>query len=148
MSETTDIKVNNKKRRFKRPPFNWKVLLAIVLVVASISIAFYFWNEAQNAKGQTPEGIAAKNQEESDRVINALNLVLYTETENAPTVARIEDPDVLKQANPDFYKNAQVGDYLILYPQRAVVFRESENRIINVAPIINTNNITGDQSQE
>ena len=145
MSETTEVKVSSSKKKLKRPPLNWKVILVIILVVGSLSAAFYFWNDAQNAKEQTPEGIAAKNLEESERVISALNLVLYTESDQQPTVARIEDPAVLQEANPEFYKNAQAGDYLILYPQRAIIFRESENRVINVAPIINTENITGNQ---
>ncbi len=145
MSETTEVKVSSNKKKMKRPPLNWKVLLLIIIIVGSLSTAFYFWNDAQNAKEQTPEGIAAKNLEESERVIGALDLVLYTESEEQPTVARIEEPAVLQDANPEFYKNAQAGDYLILYPQRAVIFRESENRVINVAPIINTENITGDQ---
>lgn len=144
MAESVDIKVDGKstKSKMKKPPFNWKVFLVIVIVVASLGTAFYFWNDAQNAKDQTPEAVAAKNQEESARVISALDLVLYTASEDEPTVARIEDPEILKQANPDFYKDAQTGDYLILYPQRAVIFRESENRVINVAPIINTSEIT------
>ena len=147
MAESVDVKVGEKKAKskIKKPPFNWKVFLVIVIVVASLGAAFYFWNDAQNAKEQTPEAVAAKNQEESARVISALDLVLYTESEDEPTVARIEDPEILKQANPDFYKNAQTGDYLILYPNRAVIFRESENRVINVAPIINTSEITPEQ---
>lgn len=144
MSDSTEVKVSSKKKS-KLPSFNWKVILVIILVVGSLATAFYFWNESQTAKEQTPEGIAQKNLEESERVINALDLVLYTDSEDQPTVARIEDPAVLQEANPDFYKNAQAGDYLILYPQRAVIFRESENRVINVAPIINTDNITGQQ---
>ena len=70
-----------------------------------------------------------------------MNLVLYTESEDQPTVARIEDPAVLQEANEEFYRNAQAGDYLILYPNRAIIFRESENLVVNVAPIINTNGI-------
>lgn len=146
MSETTEFKVNSKKKS-RMPKLNWKVLLVIVLVVASLSTAFYFWNDAQNAKVQTPEAIAAKNLEESKRVIGALDQVLYTESEDQPTVARIEKPSALQESNPEFYKNAQAGDYLILYPQRAVIFRESENRVINVAPRVNLNNITGDQQK-
>jgi hypothetical protein len=53
-----------------------------------------------------------------------------------PTVARVENVDTLKKSNPDFYKNVAAGDYLILYPQRAVIYRKTENKIMNVAPIV------------
>jgi uncharacterized protein HemX len=143
MAESIDVKDMNKKPKVsKKPPFNWKVVLVIVVLVLALGAAFYFWNEANNAKDATPEAVAAKNQEESDRVINSLSLVLYTDSEDQPTVARIEDPEVLKAANEDFYKNAQTGDYLVLYPNRAIIYRESENLVVNVAPIINTDDIT------
>lgn len=133
---------DSKKPKIKKPPFNWKVFLVIVVIVLSLGAAFYFWNDAQNAKSQTPEAVAAKNQEESERVIGNLDKILLTESEDAPTVARIEDPAVLQKANAEFYKNAQSGDYLVLYPNRAIIYRENENYIINVAPIINTSEIT------
>ncbi len=141
MADNVGVKVE-KKKISKKPPFNWKVVLVMIIVVLALGAAFYFWNEAQTAKSSTPEAIAAKNQEESERVISSLSLVLYTESKDQPTVARIEDPEVLKSANEDFYKNAQAGDYLILYPNRAIIYRESENLVVNVAPIINTDAIT------
>jgi len=117
----------------------------MVVLVLALGAAFYFWNEAQTAKSSTPEAVAAKNQEESDRVIISLGKVLFSDSEEKPTVARIEDPEVLKNANQDFYKNAQTGDYLVLYPNRAIIYREAENQVVNVAPIINTNAITPSQ---
>ncbi len=141
MADVVDTKVEKKKKIIKKPPFNWKVITVMVVLVLALGAAFYFWNEAQTAKSSTPEAVAARNQEESERVISSLSLVLYTESEDQPTVARIEDPAVLQRANEDFYRNAQAGDYLVLYPNRAIIYRESENRVINVAPIINTSNI-------
>lgn len=137
----TTKKSSKKKMKIKKPPMNWKVITVMVVLVLALGAAFYFWNEANTAKEATPEAIAAKNQEESARVISSLNLVLYTESDEQPTVARIEDPAVLQEANEEFYRNAEAGDYLILYPNRAIIFRESENLVVNVAPIINTNDI-------
>jgi len=145
MADTAEVKATETKKtatKIKRPPFNWKVVVVMVVIVLALGAAFYFWNEARTAKSSTPEAVAAKNQEESDRVISSLSLVLYTDSADQPTVARIEDPEVLRAANEDFYKNAQTGDYLVLYPNRAIIYRESENLVVNVAPIINTNDIT------
>lgn len=145
-AKTSNIKQASTKRvRVKKLPFNWKVIAVMVVIVLALGTAFYYWNEAQTAKSSTPEAVAAKNQEESARVIESLSLILYTESEDEPTVARIEDPEVLKNANQDFYKNAQTGDYLVLYPNRAIIYRETEKQVINVAPIINTSAITPSQ---
>ena len=121
-----------------------KMMMAMGFVlVLAIGAAVFFWNESRDSSN-SEEAIAARNQEESDGVIANLDEVLLTESEAEPTVARVEDPQLLRDANPDFYKNVEEGDYLILYPQRAIIFRNTENRIINVAPIIDTSQLSTD----
>ena len=71
-------------------------------------------------------------------------LTSATETE-VPTVARVEDPEKLKTSNETFYKDIQKGDYLIIFPKRAIVYRESNDQIINIAPIINTADLKADE---
>ena len=147
LTVTDVIDVNEKKsKRGNKLKSNlsrmtWRVWILVGLLVVSLGVAGYFWQDAQDARANTPEAVAARNQEDSARVLGAVSEVLLTESEDEPTVARIENPEVLIEANPDFYKNAQTGDYLILYPQRAIIFRESESRVINVAPIINTSQL-------
>lgn len=139
MADNVEIKVekkaNSKSRMPKMSVTNWLVMLAVVLLAGA---AFYFWQDAQDARNQTPEAIAERNEEESQRVIQQLGEILQISTDQEPTVARIEDADVLREANPDFYTDAQENDYLVLYPQRAIIYREDENKIVNIAPIINT----------
>jgi hypothetical protein len=136
-----------RKFRLKKPPMNWKVILTITIVAISIGTAAYFWNEARNTHNQSPETVATKNQEESDKVVESLGKILYLDGDSKPTVARIENPEILRNTNAEFYKNTQAGDYLVLYPNRAIIYRLSENQIINFAPIINTSQITPDQQQ-
>lgn len=128
--------------------FGWKAWLVLVLVVASFGTAAYFWNEAREANSRTPEATEARNAEETEKVVAELKQILLIEDTNDPTVARVEDPSVLQQSNPDFYKNAQTGDYLVLYPTRAIIYRSEGRQIINVAPVINANNLTQDQVGE
>lgn len=141
MSEETEAPASGRR-------WNVKSLLLILVVVLSLGSALYFWQDARDARSQTPEAVAARNQEETARVLGAVNEVLLTESETDPTVARIEDAEVLRGANPDFYKNAQDGDYLILYPQRAIIYREAEDLVVNVAPIINTSEIQPEENSE
>jgi len=120
---------------------NLVFVLLVAAVVAAVVASVFFYKDAQNAKSQTPDAVAARNKEDSARIIGLLDSVLLTESESEPTVARVENPEALITANPDFYKSVQTGDYLILYPQRAIIFRSEEQRVINVAPIIDTSRL-------
>ncbi len=60
--------------------------------------------------------------------------LLINETEH-PTVARIDDPEKLKKSNEEFYEDVERGDYLVIFPKRAVIFRETTDQGINTAPI-------------
>ena len=133
--------------RGKIPKFNVKSAIVAVLLIAAVGAAIFFWNDARQAKQQSPEGVAQKNQQETDQVVSTLSKIILIEGEDKPTVARVENPDTLKKANQDFYKNVQVGDYLVLYPQRAIIYRLGENKIVNIAPIINTSQLQQSQSQ-
>ena len=118
-------------------------MLAIMAILLAVSSIYFFLQSRDNQSstvGINASQLEERNKEDSARVLGQLGDILEFE-EADPTVARIEDPAVLKESNPEFYAKAQSGDYLVLFPSRAVVYRESSNKIINIAPIINTNNI-------
>lgn len=130
--------VNIKKPQLKKQML-W-VALSLVLLISVIS-AGYFYKKYSDLKKDPKSAQVEKNKAETARVLDKVKLaILVTETE-APTVARVEDPDKLKTSNQEFYKNIQKGDYLVIFPKRAIVFRESNNQIINIAPIINTSDL-------
>jgi hypothetical protein len=57
--------------------------------------------------------------------------------EELPVVAKIIKAEEL-MAEQKFYTGSKDGDYLIVFPttQKAMIYRESEDRLINVGPII------------
>ena len=130
----------------KSNQINVKALIVVLILIASVGASLYFWQEAQDAKSTTPDAIASKNQEESSQIIGQLSSIILIQTESDPTVARVENPETLKAANPDFYADVQEGDYLVLYPQRAIIYRAPENKIINIAPIIDASRLNNEAS--
>ena len=64
--------------------------------------------------------------------------IILLPTDKQPTVAKVEDIDKLKKSNENFYRDVAKEDYLILYPDRAIIYRKKENKIINIAPIVDT----------
>ncbi|MBI5654183.1 LytR C-terminal domain-containing protein [Candidatus Uhrbacteria bacterium] len=52
-----------------------------------------------------------------------------------PTVATIQDIGILKQQNPTFYKDAQNGDRLLVWTDKAVLYSPTRDIILSVLPI-------------
>lgn len=141
-SDSQEAKDNGKKTRFGVKA--WFVLIAMISMAG---LTGYYWNEARQANLQTPQATLERNTKETEKVLTELKRVLLIEDKGNPTVARIDNPEKLQSDNPEFYKNAQKDDYIIVYKQRAIIFRASEQggKIINIAPIINTGGIQGDK---
>lgn len=137
-----DIKSPEKPEGMGKKKKNWPLIVgAALLVILALGTAFFFYKKYQDVKNNPVQAVEQKNSAETQRVLTALKkTLLITETES-PTVARIEDPEKLKSSNPEFYKDIKAGDYLIIYPKRAIVYREADDQIINLAPIVNVNNL-------
>ncbi len=60
---------------------------------------------------------------------------LNVKQHESPTVATIQNADLLRSQNPTFYKNAQVGDKLLIWSNQAVLYSMSKDKILSVLPI-------------
>lgn len=110
----------------------------VLLLILAIGSSVYFYTQYKDVKNNPTAAVNEKNSQETADVLNEVKAILLIENSESPTVARVEDPTSLKNNNTVFYKNVQKGDYLVLYKDRAIIYRSSNNQIINVAPIINT----------
>ncbi|NJL96264.1 hypothetical protein HC864_00315 [Candidatus Gracilibacteria bacterium] len=134
MSEKT--KLNKKANNFSIS------LLIIGLIIALAGVGYFAYdqytkNESLQVQLSDPEAQANIEQEQATEIINKLKkILLVDESQGDPAVASVTDSEKLKEAQPEFYKDVQNGDYLVIYPSRAIIFRQAENKIINIAPII------------
>lgn len=113
------------------------VTIAVMVLLALIA-GYFFW---QYTKLKANPDAAA--QETTQRLVNKVEK-LYQLPDEKPTVAQINDKDKLKEQ--PFFKSAQNGDYLLIFTNAklAVLYREDDNKLINVGPIA----ITPQQTQE
>ncbi len=132
----------------KKPSKKILTIGLLILSVLAIGSAVYFYKQYQDVKNNPKDAIAAKNSQETQDVIGALKKIILIDTNEAPTVARVENPDTLKQNNATFYKNVAKGDYLVIFKDRAIIFRASENQIINIAPIVNTGELEAKKAEQ
>jgi hypothetical protein len=145
-SEKYDDNVESTQRPTKTG-LSRRLAITTIGVVAALGLigTVVFYNKYQDVKSNPSQVQKAQNTAETQRVLTELKKVIQIDEKEAPTVARVEDPEKLKKANAEFYKNIQKGDYLIIFPKRAIIYRETSNQLINIAPIINTNGTTAEE---
>ena len=114
-----------------------KIILAIfvlLLIAASSGTAYYFYSKYQVAQDKldNPE-IAA--QTEVKILTDQISKIMVLPTDEEPTVATVLEKDKIQ--DQPFFTNAENGDKVIIYTKamKAILFRPSENKIIEVAPI-------------
>lgn len=72
---------------------------------------------------------------ETEQVIDRLSNVMLVPPEE-PSIAQLIDVQVYKDRNPEFFKDAENLNYLIVYKNLAIIFDARTNKIINVGPIV------------
>lgn len=72
---------------------------------------------------------------EADELVTLVSKLMTLPTDEKPTVATILD--IKKVAGQDFYKNAKEGDKVLIFTtnKKAVIYRPSENKIIDVGVV-------------
>jgi LytR cell envelope-related transcriptional attenuator len=123
-----------------------KVVIIIVAVIALIlaGTAFFFYRQYTDIKNN-PDSVSA---EVTKRLVGEVSKLYAIPTDEEPTIAEVKDKEKLKEQA--FFANAQNGDYLLIFTKAktAIIFREKENKIINVGPIALDQNKQPEQSSE
>jgi len=112
------------------------LLLVALLIILGLARFFHFHNW-----GLSPEQI---QQQQVAALVQKVSALILLPVGDTPIVATVSDAASLK-SQQSFYQNASNGDVLMIYTQaqRAILYRPSVNKIINVGPIyINQNGTT------
>ena len=108
-------------------------LIALLIIYGSA----YTYN--QNAKKQEQlKATLAKPQDEVSQVVSELGKLVILPKDEQPVVATVVDLDKLK--GQAFFTKAQLQDKVIIYSKagRAILYRPSSNKIVEIAPFTNT----------
>lgn len=117
-----------------------------VIILAVLSSVLYIDNKKLKQRSSDSSSQAETSGKAlADKVTKEVGKLYSLPTNESPTVATIKDVDQLR--DQVFFKNAQNGDRLLVYPQNefAILYREKENRIINTGPV-STEQGSGSQS--
>ena len=110
-----------------------KFFLAVLIIIAISGVygSFHFYSKY---KALTVDA-NAEAKKETDKLIADLGKLMELPTDEVPTVATISDKSKLK--DQAFFSTAENGDVLFAYTNamKAILYRPSINKIINVAAI-------------
>jgi hypothetical protein len=104
-----------------------------ILILGLIATTLYFYFETKSLR-ENNQKTSIKRSENSDLKENLKTHILLPDEE--PTIATINNINVLKQENPEFYKNGENGDILFIYTQKAILYDKDQDKILNIAPIV------------
>lgn len=124
------------------PFMKFKALLPVLLIVLVVLIVVL---DTQRRSAQKElknltvrleqlQGNSQENQEKAQSIVKKVQALMDIDVSVEPTVATIVDVAKLREKNP-FYNKAENGDYLIVTPTRAILYREKNGKILDVVPV-------------
>ncbi len=124
-------------------PRSGRRIFTIVILVILLGVAWYGYRQGWFG-GKSPAQITEQNtQAEADKIVSAVGKHLVLPTDEQPTIYTINDVAQLASQQP-FYVGAHDGDALLVYfkAQKAIIYSQTTDRLINVGPIIYDKNAT------
>lgn len=113
---------------------SFQYVIGAVIVIAALVPSVYFYTQYQQAQARLTNPNLFATEEAKKYVAQVAKLMILPSGET-PTLATVNDKDKLK--GQAFFANAQNGDKVLIYTtaKKAILFRPSANKIIDVAPI-------------
>ena len=126
----SEVSVKTTKRRFP--------IVFILLIVGGLLLgagAMYYFMQAK------------KPENELKQIVAKVDNLIELPSDEEPTLATISDQEKLK--NQSFFANAQNGDKVLIYAKagKAILYRPSTNKIVEVAPINLDNGDTDEKTE-
>jgi hypothetical protein len=111
--------------------------LIMTQVLSVVVASFFIYQYLNNNNNSNYE---AKSLQKSLDVKQSLSKLILLNDGVEPAIATIKDVDALKKDNAEFYKDAVNGNFLVIFPKRAIIYDAGKNIIVNVAPILSSGN--------
>lgn len=130
------------KKAEKKNDSLYKFVIILLLLVIIGGGVYLFVIKPRTQGTNTDQ--TAQNAEETEKynqLITKIKKIILVPDEN-PTIATIANLEEVQKQNATFYADAKEGDTVIIFSTKALIYRESEDKIINVAPVTKEDNPT------
>lgn len=121
--------VRHKKNQDRANRPNKQIVLFATIILALVSIFLY------SKYTSTEENTNTKNNQDEEIVAALEKLTILPD--ETPTILTINDVEKLKAESPATYIDAKNGDKVLIYSDKLLIYRKSENKIINIVNITN-----------
>lgn len=128
MEISQDIKSEKSPNTVKRL---LTVILVIIIFVVGVGAGYMVYNKLSEKNSNIDEGVDKQVTE----ILDEVGSIIFLPKDETPTVMSVMDVESLKKENEEFYKDVIKGDILIIYSDKAIIFRREEKKIVNVAPV-------------
>lgn len=134
------------RNRQTKPRNRWLWLAAIAAGLLAVIVGFLFIRSQLQLRELQKDLRAQAEQRQNDpavqraaearQLIDQVRKLIILPDDEEPTIATVNDLSKL-QGQP-FFAKAQIGDKVLIYnkARKAILFRPSENKIIELAPLV------------
>jgi hypothetical protein len=105
-----------------------------ILLILAIIPSIYFYTRYKEAQSRLANPTQFAN-DEAKKLVAAVATLMTLPSDETPTVATVNDKEKLK--DQPFFANTENGDKVLIYTnaKKAILYRPSINKIIDVAPV-------------
>lgn len=125
-------KIGGSKKRI------WKLIgIILILIIILGSGYLILWKAGYLETFKIAKQLQEQKQlsQEDQAVLDQLKKIIDLPEDATPTMAVINDADLLREEQPGFFEKAKNGDRLIVYPDMAVLYDYEANKIMHVGPV-------------
>lgn len=123
----------------KRNYFVPIILFVVVMTAVALMVGNRFKGKDKqvDALSQKPDTIETRMKTEDVKsLVERVSQLIKINAGEQPTVATVQDADLLRQSNPSFYQDAQNGDRLLVWSDKAVLYSTQNDKLLAVMPIV------------
>jgi hypothetical protein len=128
--------VSQKKGDKKHSKRNYKSIALSLVAVAILGAGGYVYYTKEQQITQLQEQVAGTNtssNKEFKEILTEVKKIFTIPEEESVRIALVDDPQLLIDENPTFYKDVQKGQYLVIMQtsQKVAIYDRTQNKIIN-----------------
>ncbi len=123
---------NEVKPKMGPPMWRFYILIILLIIggVLKIRSTFFPTPTIQNSTFQT-----SNLSPEFQTILTRVNRHLLIHPSQTPTITTLQEIDPLRAENEVFFKDAEVGDKLLIWRDRAVLYSPSKDILLAVWPL-------------